>query len=301
MKKCPKCEETKPLDDFHRCSAKPDGRISNCKKCVSEYSKKYRAENAEKRQKTHKDYYERTKEYKKARTAERIARYKEEYEKLDITVVTKACNKCGEVKTLEFFSPRATARDGRRADCKACCAAHKARKTAENPQKNRDAQKKWRDANKEENAERNRKWRRDNPDYEADRRANDPLYRLRKDVSCSVFKALRARGERKGGRTFEHLPYTPHQLKEHLESQFEDWMTWDNWGMIGGVEKSWNIDHIYPHSKFQYESVEDEEFKMCWSLKNLRPLEATENVSKKDNIVVEFEDVFGCEKPEKVT
>ena len=302
MKKCPKCEETKPLDDFHRCSAKPDGRISNCKKCVSEYAKKYRAENAEHRSKLGKDYYQRDKERKKARTAERIARYKEEYERLDITVVTKACNKCGEVKTLEFFSPRATARDGRRADCKACGAAHKARKTAENPQKRRDDHKKWRDANKDKVAGYNRKWNEERAsDYERERRANDPLWRIRKNVSCAVYSALSERRSSKDGQsTFAHLPYTTQQLKEHIESQFEDWMTWDNWGMIGEDKRTWNIDHIYPHSKFQYESLEDEVFRLCWSLENLRPLEATENVSKKDSIIVEFEDIFGCEKPEKV-
>jgi hypothetical protein len=269
---------------------------------VSEYAKEYRTENAEKRQKTHKDYYERSKEYKKARTAERIARYKEEYERLDITTVTKACSKCDEVKTLEFFTPRATARDGRRADCKACGAAQKTRKTAENPQKRRDDDKRWRAANKDKVAEYNRKWNDEyGSDYYRNKRDSDPCWRIRKNVSCAVYGALAERRTSKDGQsTFDHLPYTTQQLKEHIESQFEDWMTWDNWGTIGGDEKSWNIDHIYPHSKFQYESLEDEAFKMCWSLNNLRPLEASENVSKKDSIIVEFEDIFGCEKPEKV-
>ena len=305
MKKCPKCEETKPLDDFHRSSAKPDGRVPNCKKCVSEYAKEYRTENAEHRSKMGKDYYERQKGYKKAQTAERIARYKEEYERLDITTVTKACSKCDEVKTLEFFSPRATARDGRRADCKACGAAQKTRKREElgdeYKEYKKEYNKEYRRKNGEKLNENNRQWRKDNPHYETDRRANDPLYRIRKNVSCAVYAALAARRTSKDGQsTFAHLPYTTQQLREHIESQFEDWMTWDNWGMIGGDERTWNIDHIYPHSKFQYETLEDEAFKLCWSLNNLRPLDAEENVSKRDNVVVEFEDVFGCEKPEKV-
>ena len=33
------------------------------------------------------------------------------------------------------------------------------------------------------------------------------------------------------------------QLKEHIEKQFVDGMSWDNWG-------EWHIDHIKPVSKF---------------------------------------------------
>lgn len=32
-KRCSKCRETKALDEFHRCSAKPDGHLARCKAC----------------------------------------------------------------------------------------------------------------------------------------------------------------------------------------------------------------------------------------------------------------------------
>jgi len=41
---------------------------------------------------------------------------------------------------------------------------------------------------------------------------------------------------------------------------------------------TWNIDHIIPHSLFNYTSLEDEDFKKCWSLDNLRPYSAKQNI-----------------------
>ena len=50
-------------------------------------------------------------------------------------------------------------------------------------------------------------------------------------------------------------------------------MTWDNYG-------EWHVDHIIPMSSFEFESVEDREFKICWSLKNLQPLWGLDNLIK---------------------
>jgi 5-methylcytosine-specific restriction endonuclease McrA len=40
------------------------------------------------------------------------------------------------------------------------------------------------------------------------------------------------------------------------------------------------VDHIKPKSLFKYTSYSDKEFLECWSLKNLQPLEAKQNMSK---------------------
>lgn len=69
------------------------------------------------------------------------------------------------------------------------------------------------------------------------------------------------------------LGYTIEDLMTHVESQFEDGMTWENWGR-------WHIDHIRPRCSFVYRALGDEEFKACWSLSNLQPLWAGENMRK---------------------
>jgi len=78
------------------------------------------------------------------------------------------------------------------------------------------------------------------------------------------------------------LPYTPQQLKEHIESQFEDWMNWENWGLGNGC---WNIDHIYPQSLLPYDSLEHPNFQKCWALENLRPLCAIKNLKKSNKVL----------------
>jgi 5-methylcytosine-specific restriction endonuclease McrA len=57
-------------------------------------------------------------------------------------------------------------------------------------------------------------------------------------------------------------------------------MTWDNHGKYEKGKKKWQIDHIKPKSLFNFETPEDPEFKECWALENLQPLEAMENIKK---------------------
>ena len=68
------------------------------------------------------------------------------------------------------------------------------------------------------------------------------------------------------------------QFKIHIEEEFQDGMTWDNYG-------EWHIDHIVPKSFFKYTSTDDVEFKYCWSLNNLQPLWAEENLGKSNKII----------------
>ena len=69
------------------------------------------------------------------------------------------------------------------------------------------------------------------------------------------------------------MGYKLQDLKNHLESKFQDGMSWKNIGV-------WHIDHIRPISSFNFESFEDIEFKKCWALNNLQPLWAFDNLSK---------------------
>ena len=117
--------------------------------------------------------------------------------------------------------------------------------------------------------------------YEKTRKKIDIHYKLRKAISTKVYLQLRKCLSNKGGKsTFgDILPYTPDDLKKHLESLFEPWMNWDNWGNKAGC---WSIDHIRPDSSFDYKSYEDKEFQKCNSLKNLKPMDAIENNRKND-------------------
>jgi len=112
------------------------------------------------------------------------------------------------------------------------------------------------------------------------RRKEDPVYKIRSSVSRSVNRAIKRNGSRKEGSILKHLPYSINELKEHLENQFEDWMNWSNYGSANTYNKRWNIEHIVAHSKFHYDSMKHPNFRKCWALKNLRPMDARENSSK---------------------
>ena len=85
--------------------------------------------------------------------------------------------------------------------------------------------------------------------------------------------SLMHRGIKKTNQTFSLLGYTKYELKEHLESQFTDGMSWDNMS-------DWHIDHIRPVASFNYDSTDHPDFKKCWSLNNLQPMWAKDNMSK---------------------
>lgn len=71
------------------------------------------------------------------------------------------------------------------------------------------------------------------------------------------------------------LGYSAADLKKHLEDQFADGMSWDNYGKDG-----WEIDHIVPESWFKYDSINDESFQQAWALSNLQPMWAHQNRKK---------------------
>ena len=116
-----------------------------------------------------------------------------------------------------------------------------------------------------------------NCEREKKKRNEDPSYKIQTNVSRLVRMYLHKGGGEKNVRLWNILPYTPQELREHLESQFEDWMSWDNYGTGKG---KWNVDHIIPQSKLLYDSLEHPNFFKCWDLSNLRPLCSIENISK---------------------
>jgi len=102
--------------------------------------------------------------------------------------------------------------------------------------------------------------------------------KLNHNISQAIRDSLRYG---KNGRHWEDLVgFTLNDLKNHLENQFEEGMCWDNYGRFG-----WHIDHIIPIASFDITDYNCEDFKKCWSLDNLQPLWAEENLSKGSKIL----------------
>jgi hypothetical protein len=160
------------------------------------------------------------------------------------------------------------ANDGLSPHCKSC----KSNKDKEYYSKNRETilenVKEYAANNKDKINER---WR----SYRKNREKTDPKYRIDRRFSCAVYQDLMMRGTSKSNRGWQDLVgYTVEELRTHLESLFKPEMSWENYGTY------WHIDHIRPKDWFKYESCEDPEFRVCWALTNLQPLEAVANVTK---------------------
>ena len=147
--------------------------------------------------------------------------------------------------------------------------------------------------NKEVMIDRSKEWYKNNKEYrleyirqyKKDRTEKDVYFRLRIVVSSIIRSYLKKNHKVKNSKTWSKIFYTPEQLKKHLESQFEPWMSWDNYGTYNRNEKTWQIDHVYPQSKLPYDSLDHPNFQKCWALENLRPLDSMENIRKGNKIV----------------
>lgn len=121
--------------------------------------------------------------------------------------------------------------------------------------------------------------------YERNRRKK-PGNRIRANISRSIsFYASKSAGSKRGLSHLKFVDWNYKELLAHLESLFESWMTWDNYGRydINAWDDNdpstwtWQVDHIKPHSEFRYSSMDCQEFRDCWALENLRPYSSKQN------------------------
>lgn len=228
----------------------------------------------------------------------------------------KKCSKCGEVKSIEEFYIRKD-NNKYRNECKKChynltviyakdnrekVKQYKIKWIKNNTQKNIESKIKWEKNNPNKVKIRKsryykkyskkvkeyfKKWKKNNPEkYKEQRRKLNKRIRSTpkgKLDHCMGTLIRRCLGSNKNGRSWKTLVgYTNDELKQHLENQFEPWMNWSNYGLGPG---KWTVDHVMPRSSFIYENSEDPEFKKCWALENLKPMEWLENIKKSNKII----------------
>jgi len=271
MKICKKCEIKKSLKEFsknyeeckvcHKKIQQTEWRKNN-KTYIKEYNEKYRK--TEKYKKYQKKYHKQSKprlkqkEYRK-NNEEKIKEYQVEYKKTNKAKISK--------KQKEYYyKNKNEINKKRRVD------SLTKEEVNEINIKRRERYKK----NKEKINKQQREYRK--------RRMKNPKNRLNHNISSSISSSLK---RNKNGYHWEDIVgYTINDLKNHLESLWEPWMNWDNYGNPNGDHTDcWHIDHVVPKSWFNYTSYEDEEFKLCWSLKNLQPKEGKINMSKQNKYI----------------
>jgi hypothetical protein len=254
MKTCNKCLKDKELSEFS-IRKRNSKHINKCKICEKKYNQQYYLENKNKIIARQKKYYD---DFVK--------------KTIDVAILSKVKIKHYSI-TRSYYITKINKDIDKKYD------SHKYQKNKNNIKK------------------RTREYYRNNKSwlipqtsqYKTLRRQSDPEFKLRCNVSKNVLRALKNNGSDKDGKSIiDYLPYSIKELRKHIESQFEYWMTWANhgsyfinkWDDNDTSTWTWHIDHIIPHSKFKYTSMSDESFKKCWALENLRPLSAKQNLIK---------------------
>ena len=198
-------------------------------------------------------------------------------------IQTKICRKCKIEKSVECYNKQKSKKDGMYSHCRTCDSQAKKQYRQEYKEKVKVTRKQNYQENKEKVKEYNKQYYQENKkkvieraiEYIKEKLKINPKFKLDHNMSRAICQSLKQKGLSKREIGWEKaVGYTKEQLKEHLEKQFDDKMTWENQGTY------WHVDHIKPKSLFEYDSIDHPEFKKCWSLDNLQPLEAKENIRK---------------------
>jgi hypothetical protein len=120
-------------------------------------------------------------------------------------------------------------------------------------------------------------------EHRKNRYKTDVCYRFRKNFSREIHRKIKNRSS-----IIKNIGYTFKELAIHLEKQFDSNMTWENYATY------WEIDHVIPQSDLPYMSYDDENFKKCWALSNLRPLEKHINRSEGASRIRHKSKVLAC-------
>jgi hypothetical protein len=114
-----------------------------------------------------------------------------------------------------------------------------------------------------------------NTKYSNNKKKIDPLFKISCNLRTRIYYFLKNKNFKKTNKTYDLIGCSPSFLKEHLEKQFTEGMSWELMG------KYIHIDHIIPLSSANtYEDF----LKLC-HYTNLQPLWAIENLRKGKKIM----------------
>ena len=106
---------------------------------------------------------------------------------------------------------------------------------------------------------------RDNPD----RAEEYTRYKVKTNTGRRIREIL----ETKSKRCMEYVGCEIEFFMMHLEEQFAEGMTWENYG-------EWHLDHVIPCAAF--DMPDDVQVAACFNWRNYQPLWQRDNIAKKD-------------------
>jgi hypothetical protein len=216
----------------------------------------------------------------------------------------KKCNKCNLDKESHEFNKLKSSKDGLQSKCKTCTSEYNKNRYLENSKIFKERAKQWKENNPERRKEISKNWASKNyylnidtsriKNREANKKAwgnktneqkkshykknndnrrkrckNNPLEDLKHAVRSSISMSIKRGGYTKKSNSQEILGCSYEEFKLHIETQFKDWMSWDNRGLYNGTPNyGWDVDHIIPVSS----GITEEDVINLNHYTNLQPL-----------------------------
>lgn len=204
----------------------------------------------------------------------------------------RTCTLCKIDQPIDSYAKKTSYYDGISPWCRSCT-SKRAKLDYERVKEKRKAQAsayyinnkeeilKDRKENREVYLEKAKNWRIKNRDkvreysksYRAERSLRDPLYRIKKRLTGRLREVLHKNGWKKYTSATGSIGCDAETLKAHIENQFIDGMSWDNYG-------KWQVDHVTPMASAQTE----QDVYLLNHYKNLKPLWAADNYQKWDKL-----------------
>ena len=192
--------------------------------------------------------------------------------KADFKTGLKICSRCKRELPLSCFSKSKGRSDGLEYNCKECLSV--LIKLYRNTERRNQKMKEYNNSDKGKLAHQKYYKSGGRLKYLKQRYQKDPQYRIEQLIRS---RFLQLRKGKKQGRILELLGCSWEFFLKHIESQFQEGMTWENQGRNG-----WELDHIIPCSYFDQTDLEQQ--RICWNYRNFQPLWEKDNLLKRANL-----------------
>ncbi|MBP7846032.1 MAG: hypothetical protein KA007_01195 [Candidatus Pacebacteria bacterium] len=227
MKKiCNKCKEEKDIILFSSNKKSIDGKRNICKECLNKksllYNKKSRVKNKTKIADTQKKYQN--------SNIDKLKKYSKNYREKNKQELTE--------KQKESYIKNKNAR-------LLYAKQYRLNKSEEIKKNNKI----YSENNKEKTKIRIEKNKNETNRKKRERYANDKVFNIRITISNRIKWSIKHNNFSKRNKTEDILGCSFIDFKSYLESNFESWMNWDNYGLYNGkLNYGWDIDHKIPLS-----------------------------------------------------
>ena len=213
----------------------------------------------------------------------------------------KVCSNCKIEKEIASFTKNSSRKDGLKINCIECCKilynkyrdANKIKESERGKRYNKEKRvinkeevKKYKSKYYKDNKDiieyKKKKYRESNKEHLNETRKRNIIKYLNERIGSSIRASLKSKEFKKKLRTYEILGCHPLDFKLYIESKFETWMTWENWGKYNGeLYYGWDLDHIIPSSS----AITENDILKLNHYTNFQPLDSLINrFVKKDRL-----------------